>query len=197
MRAGCAVDRGPTKQYVRERITPVLWSSARVVLDRRLDGARMFKDLRTRIPSLASRDLAPRDATVRPFAPPERTSAGPGLHLQAVGLRAWIEGPAKPEVLLVGPGAQIAVPLERALQCLLSSDEPLAPAHGRALGLADDASIATAASRLLEARFSPYGPRCRSFRAASYFLVGLARLEEEDATTDLPVDDATLTAGAA
>jgi hypothetical protein len=129
----------------------------------------MFRDPRT----VASVQLAP---------PPARTAAAPGLHLQEVGFRTWVDSATKPDVLIVGDGGPVAVPLERALRCLLTSTAPLAPAHGDALGLPDDATIATAAALLLHARTDPDGPRCRSFRAASYFLVGQAVLDADEAT---------------
>jgi len=103
----------------------------------------------------------------------------PGLDLREIEFRAWIDGTAKPDKLVVTNGTRSEVPLAHALRSLLASDAPLAPARGHALGLDDDESLATAAALLLHACIDPEGPRCRSFRAASYYLVGLAKLEAD------------------
>jgi hypothetical protein len=83
-------------------------------------------------------------------------------------------------VLVVGPRDPVAIPLEHALRSLTSSTQPLAPANGESLGLDRDATIGSAADALLQACIDPMGPRCRSYRSATYYLVGLALLAEDE-----------------
>lgn len=47
------------------------------------------------------------------------------------------------------------------------------------IGLPPGVTIAAAVAALLHATIDPDGPRCRSFRAASYYLRGLARLDAD------------------
>ncbi|MEX2562785.1 MAG: hypothetical protein WD358_05970 [Nitriliruptoraceae bacterium] len=104
----------------------------------------------------------------------------PSLRFLEVAFRGWVDGYVKPEILIVGSIDHPEVSMDTALRRLRHSTEPLAPAHGRMLGLDDDATIAVAADALLGACSDPDGPRCRSFRAASYFLSGLARINAVD-----------------
>ena len=104
----------------------------------------------------------------------------PSLRFLEVAFRGWVDGYVKPEMLIVGSSDHPEVSMDTALRRLRHSTEPLAPAHGRMLGLDDDATIAVAADALLGACADPDGPRCRSFRAASYFLSGMARINAVD-----------------
>lgn len=104
----------------------------------------------------------------------------PSMRFLEVAFRGWVDGYVKPEVLIVASGDQPEVSMDSALRRLRNSTEPLAPAHGRMLGLDDDATIAVAADALLAACSDPEGPQCRSFRSASYFLSGLARINAVD-----------------
>jgi hypothetical protein len=99
-----------------------------------------------------------------------------------LAFRAWVEGPTRPDIVTLGDGDGdgVAIALEQVLEALLESKAPLAPARGRTLGLDHGACIALAARRLLDARLDPGGPRCRSFRAATYYLSGLSRIEAGD-----------------
>jgi hypothetical protein len=123
-----------------------------------------------------------------PAAYHDREPAGRSLRHSEAAFRDWVDGIARPDVLTVGPRPCAEMPLEQLLASLQSSTALLAPARGRAIGLDDRVSVADAATELLHVRFDPKGPRCRSFRAASYYLAGLARLETEDAlvTADAP-----------
>jgi len=113
-----------------------------------------------------------------PLLPPTECAATP----MEVGFRAWVEGSAKADVLIVGTCDPTVIPLEHALRGLLTSTQPLAPADGRVLGLATDVTIGTAAAQLLQACTDPDGPHCRSYRSATYFLLGRALLERGEDT---------------
>jgi hypothetical protein len=109
-----------------------------------------------------------------------RSSDAPDRALLEAAFRSWVEGHAKADLLVVKALEPIAVPLERALRRLTTSTAPLTPAHGTALGLAEDVTIGAAAAALLQACVDPAGPRCRSYRSATYFLVGRALLERDE-----------------
>jgi hypothetical protein len=115
-----------------------------------------------------------------PSSPLEDPTDAPSLTVLEDGFRRWVEGRSRPEMLHLGDDPAVHLPLEQVLRRLTASTEPLWPADGRRLGLAADVRIADAAQRLLHARLDPGGPRCRSFRAASYFLVGLAHITVDD-----------------
>lgn len=100
-------------------------------------------------------------------------------------LRRWLQGRARPDVLLVDPDGPGTLPLADALVHLRDTTAPLGAACARQVGLPDDATIAEAAHKLLFARFHRDGPRCRSFRSASYYLRGLARIGATDVVPDL------------
>jgi hypothetical protein len=97
-----------------------------------------------------------------------------------LAFRAWVDDPTRPDVLSVGQDGDTSIALEQALALLVDSTAPLAPSSGRTLGLDHGACIGLAARRLLQARIHPDGPRCRSFRAAAFYLAGIARLEAGD-----------------
>ena len=88
---------------------------------------------------------------------------------------AWAHDPAKPDVVDLGQHGEVSmVELSRRLG---ASQATLAPSACVQIGLQPGVSIATAVAELLRATVDPDGPRCRSFRAASYYLRGLARLD--------------------
>jgi hypothetical protein len=119
----------------------------------------------------------------QPDAPSDRTTSLLGsTHLDVLedAFRAWVTGREKPDVLIVAAGGCHPVPIEHALRRLSTSTQPLAPAPGAALGLCPDATVGTAAAALLQARADPAGPRCRSYRSATYFLFGRALLASDE-----------------
>jgi hypothetical protein len=115
------------------------------------------------------------------------------------GFRSWVEGHAKPDLLVVrdrGRGSEpVAIPLEAALRVLSTSTRPLAPARGESLGLPTDVTLGAAATALLQAREDPDGPRCRSYRSATYFLIGLALLAVDEHLEDKPADGSNMARG--
>jgi len=117
-------------------------------------------------------DLRPESAT-SPFASARQDAF-------EAAFRAWVAGTEKPDVLLVEGSGCVPMPIERVLQHLAMSTRPLDAASGAALGLHADATVGAAATALLRARTDPTGPRCRSYRSATYFLVGQARLSSDD-----------------
>jgi hypothetical protein len=135
--------------------------------------------------------ISPSDPASRATArPDERSVARPDDSAPAVDLparplleasfRSWVEGRTKADVLNVESCGAVTVPLERALRCLSGSMQPLAPAAGSTLGLRDDVTVGAAATALLQACADPSGPRCRSYRSASFFLVGRALLQLDE-----------------
>jgi hypothetical protein len=136
----------------------------------------MFRDLLRQAPPAPRHDDRSR-------AP----SRAPSLALLEAAFVDWVDGWARPDVLVVGGDTGSTIPLDSALVTLRSSTKPLDPAHGRLLGLAGEACVGRAAERLLHARLDPDGPRCRSFRAAGYYLIGLALLESDALRTAVDV----------
>jgi hypothetical protein len=133
-------------------------------------------------------------AATREVTPAARPPATPGARKMAVpaadacleaGFRAWVEGHAKADVIVIGASEPFTVPLEDALHRLSMSVQPLGPADGSSLGMPDDVTIGAAATALLHARTDPDGPRCRSFRSATYFLVGRAMLALDEDAVDV------------
>lgn len=88
--------------------------------------------------------------------------------------QAWLEAPAKPDVIDLGDQGEL--PMVELARYLGASQATLAASACVQVGLPPGATMATAAAELLHATVDPEGPRCRSFRAASYYLRGLARL---------------------
>jgi hypothetical protein len=88
---------------------------------------------------------------------------------------AWAHDPAKPDAVDLGQQREVSmVELSRQLG---DSQATLATSASAQIGLPPGVTIATAVAALLHATVDPDGPRCRSFRAASYYLRGLARLD--------------------
>jgi hypothetical protein len=101
-----------------------------------------------------------------------------GLHPDelALAFRRWADGHAHPDSVHVGHGE---FPMTELIRLLGDSHDPLATSTAIGLGLRPGATIASAASALLWATVDPHGPRCRSFRAATFFLRGLAQLDAD------------------
>lgn len=107
----------------------------------------------------------------------------PALHSDELehAFRAWLRGRTKPNVLDLGQHRELSmVELSRQLE---GSQATLVASEAGQLGLPPNVTIATAAAALLHATVDPRGPRCRSFRAASYYLRGLARLDADPLAT--------------
>jgi hypothetical protein len=141
-----------------------------------MDGANMFRITQTAPASTARTEACP-GAVVPTDRGVERALDAPEQALLEAAFRSWVEGHAKADLLVVGTCDPVAVPLDSALHRLSTSTRRLAPTHGAALGLAEDVTIGAAATALLQACEDPTGPRCRSYRSATYFLIGKALLE--------------------
>ena len=90
---------------------------------------------------------------------------------------AWVHDPVKPDVVdLGGYGDVSMLELSRRLG---GSTAALSASASVQIGSSPGVTIGAAAARLLHAMFDPGGPRCRSFRSASYYLCGLARLDAD------------------
>jgi hypothetical protein len=94
--------------------------------------------------------------------------------------QAWAHDPAKPDVVDLGEHGD--VPMVELSRRLGESRATLAASACAQIGLPSGVTIATAAAALLDATVDPDGPRCRSFRAASYYLRGLAHLDADPLT---------------
>jgi hypothetical protein len=90
---------------------------------------------------------------------------------------AWVDDPVKPDVVDLGQYGDI--PMVELSRRLRGSQAVLPASACVQLGLPPGVSIGAAVAELLHATVGPGGPRCRSFRAASYYLRGLARLGDE------------------
>ena len=108
----------------------------------------------------------------------------PAVRSSALGLDeledafcAWVDDPVKPDVVDLGQHG--AVPIAELSRRLRGSQATLPASACVQLGLPPGVTIAAAVAELLHATVDPGGPRCRSFRAASYYLRGLARLGDD------------------
>ena len=108
----------------------------------------------------------------------------PSVRSSALGLDeledafcAWVDEPVKPDVVDLGQHG--AVPMVELSRRLRGSQARLAASACVQLGLPPGVTIAAAVAELLHATVDRDGPRCRSFRAASYYLRGLARLDAD------------------
>ncbi len=110
---------------------------------------------------------------------PVRSSASQLGEFEAA-FTAWADDPAKPDAVDLGQrGAMSMVELSRQL---VGSSATLATSACAQIGLPPGTAIVTAAGALLRATVDPDGPRCRSFRAACYYLRGLSRLDADPCT---------------
>lgn len=87
----------------------------------------------------------------------------------------WLASPSQPdEVQLAGDAA--TTPLTRLLGLASTSSRPLPAEAATILGMPDGATVGAAAAELVLAVKDPAGPRCRSYRAAVYYLRDLHEL---------------------
>jgi hypothetical protein len=95
----------------------------------------------------------------------------------------WLADPSSADELMLADGDQ-PVPLGRALGELSLSERPLPAETAASIGLPDGNTFGHVAAELLLAVKDPAGPRCRSFRAAVFYLRDLdrGRLETADAS---------------
>jgi hypothetical protein len=90
---------------------------------------------------------------------------------------AWTLDPAKPDTVVISAERQLS--MVELLHRLGGSRTALNGPEAATVGLDAGATLAEAAALLLHATVAPDGPRCRSFRASSYFLSGLSRLDDD------------------
>ncbi len=82
---------------------------------------------------------------------------------------AWLDDPELPDQLPAEPG-DTDLSARSALRSVRSSARRLPAAHAARLGLGEGATLGEAATALTRAVEDPHGPRCRSYRAAAYYL---------------------------
>lgn len=119
------------------------------------------------------------------ISPAVRTSL-PGLDELEDAFLAWVDDPAKPDAVELGPPSYQTLPTVKLLRRLGLSRATLPGPACEQIGLPSGVTVAVAAVELLRATIEPGGPRCRSFRAATYYLRGLPRLLEHDEEHDEP-----------
>jgi hypothetical protein len=90
---------------------------------------------------------------------------------------AWAHDPAKPDVVDLAQHGEI--PMVELSRRLGGSPATLTASACAQIGLPPGVTIEAAVAELLHATVDPDGPRCRSFRAASYYLRGLAHLGDD------------------
>lgn len=88
----------------------------------------------------------------------------------------WLADPTKPDSLRLDAADGPPTPLTELLGRLCTSPRRLPAAAATTLGLSPRARIGDAATQLLLAVKDPAGPRCRSYRAAAYYLRDLHEL---------------------
>ena len=118
--------------------------------------------------------------------PPARSTAS-SLDAFEDDFLDWLHDPVMPEVIAAGRDGEIA--MVDLCRDLAGSPTTLSVLDARRIGLSAGATVGTAATALLHATVDPQGPRCRSFRAARYYLRGLANLDTDllPAARDLDV----------
>ena len=103
---------------------------------------------------------------------PETADRG---ELEAAFQRWLVEPLAADEVHLDGRGPSPRA-LGEVLEVLCTSRRPLSDPAAAMLGMPAGTTISQAARELQHAVEDPTGPRCRSYRAAVYYLQGLSRI---------------------
>ena len=143
--------------------------------DRRLHGR--VRDAAVRVQALAH---ALHTATVLEPAhcpTPPATGPDPGTALTRLetAFLGWVVDPLEADEVRLDDHERSHRPLREVLEALSSSTRPLPGEAAAALGLPADTTIGQAADELRHAVADPAGPRCRSHRAAAYYLRGLDR----------------------
>lgn len=110
-------------------------------------------------------------------SPPAVLSGVPHLDELEQVFRAWADDQTHPDVIPAGPHRGMS--MTELAHLLGASDATLSAVTSAGLGLSSSTTIGTASSSLLWATVDPDGPRCRSFRAATFFLRGLVLLDAE------------------
>lgn len=95
----------------------------------------------------------------------------------------WLTHDSRPVLIAPGQAHPDRQPLtiDQVVEGLLGDLTPLPDAATRALGLPPRTRTSAAAHLLRWAVDEPHGPRCRSYRAASYFIAGLDHDDLPDA----------------
>ena len=102
-------------------------------------------------------------------------SNGPALAEFEDAFRSWALDLSKPDEVLVGTHGRFT--MVEIVHRLEDSRGSLSASECLQIGLAPGVAVGDAASELRYATVDPDGPRCRSFRAATYYLRGLTRLD--------------------
>ncbi len=90
--------------------------------------------------------------------------------------RRWLTDPLEADVIHLDGHDPSPRPLREVLGALCASRRPLSGEVAAALGMPAGTTIGQAASELRHAVDDPSGPRCRSYRAAVYYLRDLDRI---------------------
>ncbi|MEX0953254.1 MAG: hypothetical protein WDZ26_05445 [Nitriliruptoraceae bacterium] len=98
--------------------------------------------------------------------------------------RAWAHGTDKPDTVDLG---HRQIPMVELSRRLANSQTTLDRTACIQIGVPDGATMAAATAELLHATIDPDGPRCRSFRAASWYLRGLPSFDVDLAAVTRPL----------
>jgi hypothetical protein len=121
-------------------------------------------------PTTAARRESGRPTPHRPRRQPH--AVAPTRDADHDVLLAWLTGCAQPDAAELDGHLAPDPAFTHLLGRLAPSTHPLPPDAARILGLPGHATIGDAATELLLAVTDPAGPRCRSYRAAVYYLQG-------------------------
>lgn len=144
--------------------------------DRRL--AARARDAAVRVQALAHtlNDATP-DEPARCPTPP---ATGPTSQTSLTGLETaferWLADPESADEIRLADHGRSPRPLQEVIEALRASRRPLSGEAATTLGMPVGTTIGQAATELRRAVDDPAGPRCRSYRAAAYYLRDIDRI---------------------
>jgi hypothetical protein len=115
------------------------------------------------------------DPAHRP-TPSTRPTLPPSLGELETAFIRWLADPVTSDEVRLDGGHGPLLPMRPVLDAVSASTRPLSGEAAATLGMPAGTTIGHAASELRLAVDDPAGPRCRSYRAAAYYLRGLDRI---------------------
>jgi hypothetical protein len=145
------------------------YGADRRVNDRVRDAAVRLQALVHALSPATGVDPAHCPPSTRPTLPPSLAE------LETVFIR-WLADPVTSDEVRLDGGHGPLLPMRPVLDALIASTRPLSAETAAALGMPAGTTVGHAASELRLAVDDPAGPRCRSYRAAAYYLQELDRI---------------------
>lgn len=144
--------------------------------DRRLNEG--IRDAAVRLEALAQTlRRTPVTGATQPPRPPATTGVGqPAVSALEDAFTRWLTDPVAADEVRLDDHDGSPHPLRQVLEALGSSARPLPSEAAAVLGMPADTTIGHAVTELRLAVDDPSGPRCRSYRAAAFYLRGLDRI---------------------